>query len=144
TGVAVSAVLPFSTGVIGEPLPVDRLVAGLPAALENLSASHWHDAAEGIMTTDTLPKGVSRRIEINGVAVHISGISKGAGMIKPNMATMLGYVATDAPVAPAALQALVREAVEGSFNRITVDGDTSTNDACVLVASGRAALPEIQ
>jgi len=138
TGVADTQVLPFSTGVIGELLPVARLQAGLPAALAALEADNWVAAANGIMTTDTLPKGASEQFTVAGTTYTVTGISKGAGMIRPNMATMLGYVATDAAVAPALLQALLREVVEGSFNRITIDGDTSTNDACVLIATGKA------
>lgn len=138
TGVNAAQVLPFSTGVIGELLPVARLQAGLPAALAALGADNWSAAASGIMTTDTLPKGASEQFIVAGTTYTVTGISKGAGMIRPNMATMLGYVATDAAVAPALLQALLREVVEGSFNRITIDGDTSTNDACVLVATGKA------
>lgn len=131
-------ILPFSTGVIGEQLPVDRLIAGLPAALKDLSIDAWRDAATGIMTTDTLPKGACERIEIDGIKYTITGISKGAGMIRPNMATMLGFVATDAPIAQALLQQMLNQVVEQSFNRITIDGDTSTNDACVLIATGKA------
>jgi len=138
TGVAPAQVLPFSTGVIGELLPVERLRAGLPAALAALGTDNWAAAATGIMTTDTLPKGASERFTVAGKTYTVTGISKGAGMIRPNMATMLAYVATDAAVAPALLQALLREVVEGSFNRITIDGDTSTNDACVLIATGKA------
>lgn len=136
--VDIAEVLPFSTGVIGEPLPVGKINAALPAALNALDANGWSDAAHGIMTTDTLPKGVSRRVQVDGHSFTITGITKGAGMIKPNMATMLGFVATDAAIAPAVLQQWVGELVEQSFNRITVDGDTSTNDALVLVATGRA------
>jgi glutamate N-acetyltransferase/amino-acid N-acetyltransferase len=131
-------VLPFSTGVIMEPLPNDRIEAGLPAALADLGADRWADAAEAIMTTDTLPKAASRRIKIGGKTVTITGISKGAGMIRPNMATMLGFVATDAVIAPALMQALVHEAANRSFNRITIDGDTSTNDSFLLIATGQA------
>jgi glutamate N-acetyltransferase/amino-acid N-acetyltransferase len=131
-------VLPFSTGVIMETLPVDRLEAGLPDAVGALKADAWLDAAEGIMTTDTQPKAASRQLSINGRTVTVSGIAKGAGMIRPDMATMLGFVATDAVIAPAALQSLVREAADASFNRITVDGDTSTNDSFVLMATQRA------
>lgn len=138
TDVAPEQVLPFSTGVIGELLPVARLQAGLPAALAALDADSWTAAAHGIMTTDTLPKGASEQFTVDGKAYTVTGISKGAGMIRPNMATMLGYVATDAAVAPDVLQALLRDVVEGSFNRITIDGDTSTNDACVLIATGKA------
>jgi len=131
-------VLPFSTGVIMETLPVDRIEAGLPAALAALQPAGWADAAAGIMTTDTLPKAASRRVQIGGRTVTITGISKGAGMIRPNMATMLGFVATDAVIEPALLQALVRDAADQSFNRITIDGDTSTNDSFVLVATQQA------
>ncbi|MBH1986236.1 MAG: bifunctional glutamate N-acetyltransferase/amino-acid acetyltransferase ArgJ [Burkholderiales bacterium] len=141
--VAPEQILPFSTGVIMETLPVERIEAGLPAALADLQADHWATAAEGIMTTDTLPKGASRQITLGGQAVTITGISKGAGMIKPNMATMLGYLATDANVAPALLQALVTEAANASFNRITIDGDTSTNDSFVLIATRQARHAEI-
>ena len=131
-------VLPFSTGVIMETLPVERIEAGLPAAVAALRPDAWADAAEGIMTTDTLPKAASRRVTVGGKTVTVTGIAKGAGMIRPNMATMLGFVATDAVIAPAALQQLVREAADLSFNRITIDGDTSTNDSFVLMASQRA------
>lgn len=138
TGVSPDAILPFSTGVIGEHLPVDRLSAALPAALGKLTADAWADAATGIMTTDTRPKGASEQLVIDGVTVTITGISKGAGMIRPNMATMLGYVATDAAIAQPVLDALLKGAVNQSFNRITIDGDTSTNDSCVLIATGAA------
>ncbi|WP_343641747.1 bifunctional glutamate N-acetyltransferase/amino-acid acetyltransferase ArgJ [Roseateles sp.] len=131
-------VLPFSTGVIMETLPVDRIVAGLPAAIAALKPDHWAEAAAGIMTTDTLPKACSRQVSIGGKTVTISGISKGAGMIRPNMATMLGFVATDAVIAPELLQPLVKEAADLSFNRITIDGDTSTNDSFVLIATQQA------
>jgi len=131
-------VLPFSTGVIMETLPVDRIVAGLPAAIAALKPDHWAEAAAGIMTTDTLPKACSRQVSIGGKTVTISGISKGAGMIRPNMATMLGFVATDAVIAPELLQPLVKEAADLSFNRITIDGDTSTNDSFVLIATHQA------
>ncbi len=137
-GVAVEQVLPFSTGVIMESLPVDRIEAGLPAALADLKTDNWAVAAEAIMTTDTLPKAVSRQLQIGGKTVTITGISKGAGMIRPNMATMLGFVATDAVIAPALMQSLVRDAADHSFNRITIDGDTSTNDSFMLIATGRA------
>jgi glutamate N-acetyltransferase/amino-acid N-acetyltransferase len=136
-------VLPFSTGVIMETLPVERIVAGLPAALADMAPDHWLSAAEGIMTTDTLPKAASRRVTIGGKAVTVTGIAMGAGMIRPNMATMLGFVATDAVIAPALLQDLVREAADQSFNRITIDGDTSTNDSFVLIATQRAGHAEI-
>jgi glutamate N-acetyltransferase/amino-acid N-acetyltransferase len=136
-------VLPFSTGVIMETLPVDRIEAGLPAAIADARADNWAVAAEGIMTTDTLPKAFSRQITLGGQLVTITGISKGAGMIKPNMATMLGFLATDANVAPALLQGLVTDAANASFNRITIDGDTSTNDSFVLIATRKAAHAEI-
>ena len=137
-GVASAQVLPFSTGVIMETLPNERIEAGLPAALADAKAANWALAAEAIMTTDTLPKAASRQITIGGKTVTITGISKGAGMIRPNMATMLGFVATDAVIAPALVQQLVREAADQSFNRITIDGDTSTNDSFVLIATQRA------
>jgi glutamate N-acetyltransferase/amino-acid N-acetyltransferase len=136
--IAPEQVLPFSTGVIMETLPVERIVAGLPAAIADLSELHWAEAAEAIMTTDTLPKAASRRVTIGGRTVTVTGIAKGAGMIRPNMATMLGFVATDAVVAPALMQQLVAEAADRSFNRITIDGDTSTNDSFVLIATNRA------
>ncbi|WP_306565500.1 bifunctional glutamate N-acetyltransferase/amino-acid acetyltransferase ArgJ [Aquabacterium sp.] len=136
-------ILPFSTGVIMESLPVDRIEAGLPGALADLKEDNWAVAAEGIMTTDTIPKGYSKQITLGGQTVTITGISKGAGMIKPNMATMLGYLATDANVAPGLLKALVTEAANASFNRITIDGDTSTNDSFVLMASRKAKHAEI-
>ncbi len=138
-----NAVLPFSTGVIGELLPVEKIEAALPAAVADLGENHWAEAATGIMTTDTLPKGASRQFQHDGVTVTVTGISKGAGMIRPNMATMLGYIATDAKVAQPVLQDLLRDAANKSFNRITIDGDTSTNDCCMLVATGKAALGEI-
>jgi glutamate N-acetyltransferase/amino-acid N-acetyltransferase len=133
-----SQILPFSTGVILEPLPVDRIVAGLPQALANLKTDNWYNAAEAIMTTDTQPKAASRTVTINGKTITLTGISKGAGMIKPNMATMLGYLATDARVAQPALDHLVKEAADKSFNCITIDGDTSTNDSFMLIATGAA------
>ena len=133
-----SQVLPFSTGVIGEHLPMDRLLAALPAAKEGLSAENWPAAAEGILTTDTRPKLRSRSIKLGGESVHITGIAKGAGMIRPNMATMLAYLATDAAIAEPLLQQLWSEVVEGSFNRVTIDGDTSTNDAAIMVATAAA------
>ncbi len=136
-------VLPFSTGVILEPLAVDRLVAGLPAALADARANAWADAAAAIMTTDTVPKAASARVVIDGVPVTVTGIAKGAGMIRPNMATMLGFVATDAPVASAVLAQLAREVADASFNCITVDGDTSTNDSLIVAATGRAVIPLI-
>ncbi|HSW04468.1 bifunctional glutamate N-acetyltransferase/amino-acid acetyltransferase ArgJ [Aquabacterium sp.] len=142
-GVAPEQVLPFSTGVIMETLPVERIEAGLPAALAARRDDGWALAAEGIMTTDTLPKAASRQLQIGGRTVTLSGISKGAGMIRPNMATMLGFIATDAVIAPALLQPLLREAADASFNRITIDGDTSTNDSFVLIASRQAGHAEI-
>ena len=137
-GIAAGQVLPFSTGVIMEPLPVERIVAGLPAALADAQAGHWARAAEGIMTTDTLPKAFSQQVQIAGATVTITGISKGAGMIRPNMATMLGFLATDACIAPELVQPLVRELADQSFNRVTIDGDTSTNDSFVLMATHQA------
>ena len=132
------AVLPFSTGVIGEHLPVELIESALPDVLEGLSADSWSQAATGILTTDTRPKGGSRELEIDGRFVTVTGIAKGSGMIRPNMATMLAYVATDAAVAETLLQSLWGEIVEHSFNRVTVDGDTSTNDAAILIATGQA------
>jgi glutamate N-acetyltransferase/amino-acid N-acetyltransferase len=145
--VAPEQVLPFSTGVIMETLPVERIVAGLPAALADLAGDHWLEAAQGIMTTDTLPKAASRQLTIGGRTVTVTGIAKGAGMIRPNMATMLGFVATDAVIDPALMQGLVREAADQSFNRITIDGDTSTNDAFVLLATqcaGHARINDLE
>jgi glutamate N-acetyltransferase/amino-acid N-acetyltransferase len=136
--VAPEEVLPFSTGVIMEPLPVDRIQAGLPAALADAHEDHWLRAAEGIMTTDTIAKAFSRQVVIGGKTVTVTGISKGAGMIRPNMATMLGFLATDAVVAPGLMKALATQLAEGSFNRVTVDGDTSTNDAFIVIATGKA------
>ncbi|MDB5861075.1 MAG: argJ [Ramlibacter sp.] len=131
-------VLPFSTGVIMEPLPVQRIEAGLPAAIADAQAGHWLRAAEGIMTTDTLAKAFSRQVQVEGATVTVTGISKGAGMIRPNMATMLGFLATDAQVDASLLPALALELAEGSFNRATVDGDTSTNDSFIVVATQQA------
>ena len=136
-------VLPFSTGVIMETLPVDRIEAGLPAAIANLKPDHWALAAQAIMTTDTVPKAASRQVTIAGRTVTVTGISKGAGMIRPNMATMLGFVATDVAIAPGLMPALVREAADASFNRITIDGDTSTNDSFILIATHQAGNPAI-
>jgi glutamate N-acetyltransferase/amino-acid N-acetyltransferase len=136
--VAPEQILPFSTGVIMEPLPLDRIEAGLPAALADASADHWLRAAEGIMTTDTIAKAFSATVDIAGTPVTVTGVSKGAGMIRPNMATMLGFMATDARLEPALLKQLAFELAEGSFNRVTVDGDTSTNDSFVVIATGRA------
>ncbi len=137
-GVASTDVLPFSTGVIGEPLPVDVLTAALPQAVATLSAEGWAAAAEGILTTDTRPKGLSVTFSVAGKEYVVTGIAKGAGMIRPNMATMLAYLATDAAVEQSLLQQLLGELVDTSFNRISIDGDTSTNDACVLLATGAA------
>jgi glutamate N-acetyltransferase/amino-acid N-acetyltransferase len=131
-------VLPFSTGVIMEPLPVDRIEAGLPAALADLDVDHWAQAAQAIMTTDTIPKAASKVIDLDGVQVTITGISKGAGMIRPNMATMLGFLATDACIAPSLMKQLALDLAEGSFNRVTIDGDTSTNDSFVVIATNKA------
>ena len=133
-------ILPFSTGVILEPLPVNRLVAGLPKAVANLRADNWYAAAETIMTTDTQPKAASSSVVINGETITMTGISKGAGMIKPNMATMLGFVAMDAKVSQAVLDHLVKRAADKSFNCITIDGDTSTNDSFMLIATGKSSI----
>lgn len=137
-GCAAQQVLPFSTGVIGEALPLDRLIAGLPAAHAALRADAWVEAAHGIMTTDTKPKWATQRLSIGGHMVTITGIAKGSGMICPNMATMLGFIATDAQLEQSLLQTLLNDAVRDSFNAITVDGDTSTNDALLLLATGQA------
>ena len=137
-GLQPQQVLPFSTGVIMEPLPVDRIVAGLPAAVADAQPANWLKAAEGIMTTDTVPKAASRQVSIGGRTVTVTGIAKGAGMIRPNMATMLGFVATDACIAPELLPSLAKALADASFNRVTVDGDTSTNDSFVVVATQRA------
>jgi len=133
-------VLPYSTGVIMEPLPVDKIVAGLPQAIANLKADNWYDAAHTIMTTDILPKAVSRQVQINGETVTVTGMSKGSGMIHPNMATMLGYITTDAAIPQPLLQLLVKDVANASFNCITVDGDTSTNDALMLIATGKSGV----
>jgi len=143
-GINPGQVLPFSTGVIMEPLPVDRVVGGLPQAAERLAPGHWLEAAEAIMTTDTLPKAASLRAMVGGVEITVTGISKGAGMIEPNMATMLGFVATDAAVAPDLLARLTKQVTDASFNRITVDGDTSTNDSFVIIATGKSGAPVIE
>ena len=142
-GVPAGSVLPFSTGVIMEHLPVDRIAAGIPAAVADLRADGWADAAAAIMTTDTVPKAVSRQVVIDGVTITVTGIAKGAGMIQPNMATMLGFIATDAAVGHDTLQDMVRFVADRSFNAVTVDGDTSTNDSFVLIATGRAGNPKI-
>ena len=140
TGCKAEEVLPFSTGVIGEPLPVETITQALPAAIAQLDEKGWDDAACGIMTTDTRPKLASRTISLEGKPVTITGMAKGAGMIRPDMATMLAFVMTDAQVKPEILQDCLQEAVDQSFNRITVDGDTSTNDACVLCATGQSGV----
>ncbi|WP_418122415.1 bifunctional glutamate N-acetyltransferase/amino-acid acetyltransferase ArgJ [Variovorax sp. 160MFSha2.1] len=132
-------ILPFSTGVIMEPLPVDRIEAGLPAALADAREDNWARAAEGIMTTDTIPKAFSQQVQVGGATVTITGISKGAGMIRPNMATMLGFLATDAKIDPSLIQPLARQLADASFNRVTIDGDTSTNDSFVVIATQKAA-----
>lgn len=137
-GCQTQQILPFSTGVIMEPLPVEKITAHLPQALANLAPDNWFAAAQAIMTTDIVPKGISRQVRINDATITITGIAKGSGMIHPNMATMLGYIATDATVAQPLLNDLVRYAADQSFNRITVDGDTSTNDALILMATGQA------
>jgi len=137
-------ILPFSTGVIMEPLPVGKIAAGLPAAVANMRADNWFDAAHAIMTTDIVAKAISKQVTIGGVQITITGIAKGSGMIHPNMATMLGYIATDAAIARPVLQQMVREAANRSFNCITVDGDTSTNDALMLIATGKSALAAVK
>ncbi|MBB3169094.1 bifunctional glutamate N-acetyltransferase/amino-acid acetyltransferase ArgJ [Simiduia aestuariiviva] len=142
-GCAPSDVLPFSTGVIGEPLPVQKILAALPTATSGLAEDQWENAAHGILTTDTRPKGASVSFSYLGETIVVTGIAKGSGMIRPNMATMLGYVATNARVEKPILQALLREATDLSFNRITVDGDTSTNDSGVLIATGQTTLPTV-
>lgn len=141
---ATQQILPFSTGVIMEPLPVEKIIQGLPGCLNDLDPNNWLTAATAIMTTDTVAKAVSKQINLNGVVVNITGIAKGSGMIHPNMATMLGFIATDAPVSQGLLPEILQRAARVSFNAITVDGDTSTNDACVLLATGKAAIPEIK
>jgi len=143
-GCATQQVLPFSTGVIMEPLPVDKLVEAMPRAHAALATDTWYPAVRSIMTTDTVPKAVSRQIDIGGVAITITGMAKGAGMISPNMATMLGFVATDAPIRGALLDRLARMVADASFNRITIDGDTSTNDSFILIATGRAGISPIE
>ncbi len=138
--VSVEEVLPFSTGVIGQFLPTEKMINALPQSFDCLVADGWRDAAEGIMTTDTRPKGASRQLQVGGQTVSISGIAKGSGMIKPNMATMLGFIATDAKIDQALLQQMISQATEQSFNRITVDGDTSTNDAVMIAATGQSGV----
>lgn len=139
----VNQVLPFSTGVILEPLPVDKVIAGLPAAIANLKEDNWLNAAEAIMTTDIVAKGTSRQLQLGGKTITITGISKGSGMIHPNMATMLGYIATDAVVSQAVLEQIIQYAVNKSFNCITVDGDTSTNDSLIVMATNQAGNAEV-
>ena len=143
TGCREEEILPYSTGVIGEQFPLDAFAKGIPMALAELDEHHWGRASEGIMTTDTYPKVASRRVEIDGVPITVTGMSKGSGMIKPNMATMLGYIATDAPIAKPLLDQWVKALADKSFNRVTVDGDTSTNDACMLISTAQAKLDEI-
>jgi glutamate N-acetyltransferase/amino-acid N-acetyltransferase len=142
-GCAAESVLPFSTGVILEPLPIDKILPALPAAQADLAPHHWSEAAHAIMTTDIVAKGASRQAQVGGKTVTVTGIAKGSGMIHPNMATMLGYVATDAAIAPALMQQLVKEVADISFNCVTVDGDTSTNDSFILIATGQAGNSEI-
>src|SRR5882672_722072 len=143
-GCSPEQILPFSTGVIMEPLPVERIVDGMPHARSNARDDGWFAAARAIMTTDTVPKGASRRVLVDGVDVTVSGIAKGAGMIHPDMATMLAFVATDAPIDPSLLGSLAREIADISFNRATVDGDTSTNDSFVITATGKADMPPLR
>ena len=139
-GCAPEQVLPYSTGVIMEPLPVEKLVAGMPQAIANLKTDNWFDASQAIMTTDIVAKAVSTQVQIDGKTITVTGMSKGSGMIHPNMATMLGYIATDAAIAQPLLQQMVSEAANKSFNCITVDGDTSTNDALMLIATGKSGV----
>lgn len=138
--IPIESVLPFSTGVIGENLPTDKITAVMPDLVQQLSSDQWEKAAYAMMTTDTIPKGVSTQITIQGETVTLTGIAKGSGMIRPDMATMLAYIATDVDMDSALLQQCLEKAVNCSFNRITVDGDTSTNDACMLIASGQSAV----
>lgn len=142
-GCVAENVLPFSTGVILEPLPIDKILPALPAAQTDLAPNHWSEAAHAIMTTDIVAKGTSRQAQVDGKAITVTGIAKGSGMIHPNMATMLGYVATDAAIAPALMQQLVKDVADVSFNCVTVDGDTSTNDSFILIATGQAGNTEI-
>lgn len=143
-GAVATQVLPFSTGVIGEFLPVEKISRAVPEAIATLNMDAWEQAAQAIMTTDTCPKGASVQFEFEGKTVSVTGVAKGAGMIRPNMATMLAYVATDAAVAQPVLDGLVRWSADRSFNRVTIDGDTSTNDSCILMASGQAGVPQIE
>jgi len=142
-GCGAAEVLPFSTGVILEHLPVAHIEAALPACVSTLAPAHWAEAATAIMTTDTVPKAASRTLQLAGVPVTVTGMAKGVGMLQPNMATMLAFIATDAGISGAMLQRMVREVADASFNRVTVDGDTSTNDSFVLIATGAAAAPEV-
>ena len=142
-GCSMDAVLPFSTGVIGENLPMEKFESGIPDALANLKIDGWKAASDAIMTTDLVAKTYSKVIDINGASVTLTGMSKGSGMIHPNMATMLGFAATNAKISAECLDKALKDAVNVSFNRITVDGDTSTNDACTLTATGEADMPEI-
>ncbi len=142
-GCTPAQILPFSTGVIMEPLPVERIEAGLPACLSNLGEANWEAAAEAIMTTDIVAKGSSRQVEVGGKTLTVTGIAKGSGMIHPNMATMLGYIATDAAIEQGLLRRMLGRIADVSFNRVTVDGDTSTNDSFVLIAAGTGGAPEI-
>lgn len=143
-GIKAEQVLPFSTGVIGEQLPIERITNATPSALKTLNDNAWLDAAHGIMTTDTVPKGASIQLELDGIVYNMTGISKGAGMIRPNMATMLSFIVTDIPISKPLVQQLLKQAADQSFNRITVDGDTSTNDSCIFAATGQAGGQEIQ
>ena len=140
-GASPEQVLPFSTGVIGERLPTERIIEVMPVLKDQLSASAWEKAAQAILTTDTVAKGISEQVQINGHTITVTGIAKGSGMIRPDMATMLAYIATDAAVEQSALDSCLKQAVDSSFNRITIDGDTSTNDACVLAATGAVKGP---
>ena len=142
-GIKPEQVLPFSTGVILEPLPIDKILPALPAAQADLAANHWSEAAHAIMTTDIVAKGASRQAQVGGKTVTVTGVAKGSGMIHPNMATMLGYVATDAAIAPGLMQRMVKEVADISFNCVTVDGDTSTNDSFILIATGQAGNAEV-
>lgn len=142
-GLDANQVLPFSTGVIGEPLPIEKIVTAMPSLVASFGNTSWQDAALGIMTTDTRPKGAVRQFTFDGKTYSLAGVSKGAGMIKPNMATMLGFIATDVNVEQTFLQSLLKEVTDQSFNRITIDSDTSTNDSCILIATGKADNPQI-
>ena len=143
-GLPVNTVLPFSTGVIGEPLEIQKIENALPQAVANLNVDGWKDAAHGILTTDTVAKGISKQVTVDGALITITGIAKGSGMIRPDMATMLAFIATDAALSDAMLKSCIQYATQCSFNRITVDGDTSTNDACMLIASGTSSLPLLE